>query len=288
VQQAWAGVATAFAGRQQAAVAVLDADAALQRAERLHDSGTITLADHDTAVNASRRAHAGRAVADANVAAARAAFALAQANRDKATIRAPIAGVVLVRNVEPGQVVVSALQAAVLFRVAADLEHLEVRADVDEADVVKVAPGQEATFTVSAQPGSVYPARVRTVTNAPRLLQQVVTYEARLDVDNPAGTLRPGMTATVKIVTSHLPDVVLVPAQALRFVPSSARTPTATMGPPKTTQEATAPTSPRVWLLQGGVPVARAVVIVAGDGDRIAVTGVDGGDVVVVGEQAAR
>ena len=287
VLQARAAVTAAAAARGQAEVAEGDAAIALERARTLRRSGTITAAELENAESALRRARAALAVVDANTATARAALALAQANRKKAEIRAPIAGVVLTRNVEPGQVVISALQAAVLFRVAEDLSHLRVRANIDEADVGRVHEGQRATFTVSAAPDVVYSGRVRSLTNAPRVLQQVVTYEAVLDVDNPDGTLRPGMTATVRIETGRVDDAVLVPATALRFVPSSARKASSMAGPPKTTTETAAKPPPRVWLLQGGTPVARAVVVAASDGERAAVAGVEDADDVVVAERAA-
>ena len=119
------------------------------------------------------------------------------------------------------------------------------------------------------------------------MLQQVVTYEAVLDVDNVDGTLRPGMTATVRIETGRVDDAVLVPTTALRFVPASARKPTSMAGPPKTTTETAARPPPRVWVLQGGAPVARDIVVDESDGERTAVTGVDEGTVVVVGEGVA-
>lgn len=154
---------------------------------------------------------------------ARAAYALAQPNRGKVELRAPIAGVVLPRDVEPGQVVVSALLAAGLFRVAADLSRLQVRPRVDEADVGRLPEGMRATFAVGAAPDGVYAARLRALAPAPRRLQQVVTYEALRDVDKPDGALRPGMTATVHVQIGRLEDAVLVPLSALRFEPRSAR-----------------------------------------------------------------
>jgi HlyD family secretion protein len=287
VLQSRAAVTAAAAARGQAEVAVDDAAVAVERARTLRRSGTITPAELENAESTQRRARAALAVVDANTATARATLALAQANRSKAAIRAPIPGVVLTRNVEPGQVVISALQAAVLFRVAEDLSRLQVRANIDEADVGRVREGQPATFTVSAAPDVVYQGRVRSVTNAPRVLQQVVTYEAVLDVDNADGTLRPGMTATVRIEAGRVDDAVVVPTTALRFVPANERKPVAMRGPPKTTTETSARPVPRVWLLQAGLPVARDVVVLASDGERAAVRGIDEGAVVVVAEGTA-
>ena len=284
VKQARAAVVTAAANRRQAEIAADDADVALARADNLRRSGAMSQADHQQVHSAHERSAAALAVVDASIAAARTGLEMARANREKAEIRAPISGIILRRSVEPGQVVISALQAAVLFRLAEDLAHLQVRADIDEADIGRVKEGQEASFTVSAAPNQSYRAHVRSVTNAPRVLQQVVTYEAILDVDNADGTLRPGMTASVKVQTGAVDNALLVPSLALRFAPpeEKAKEKAATTGPPKTTVEKVAPTSARVWIMDGGVAVVRDVVIVASDGDRTAVTGIKEGDLVIM------
>jgi len=288
VKQARAAVVTAQANRRQAEIAASDAKVAITRADNLRKSGAMTEVDHQQVDSTQRKSVAALAVIDANIAAARAGLEMAQANREKAEIRAPISGIVLRRSVEPGQVVISALQAAVLFRLAEDLAHLQVRADIDEADIGRVKEGQEATFTVSAAPDQVYRARVRSVTNAPRVLQQVVTYEAILDVENADGTLRPGMTASVKVQTGAIENATLVPSTALRFAPAEekAKEKAATSGPPKTTVEKAAPKATRVWILEGETPVPKDVVIVASDGERTAVTGIDEGAAVIVSEKA--
>jgi HlyD family secretion protein len=289
VEQARAALAAAVAARGQAEVVHDDAVVGLSRARTLRRSGTITDAELESAASSERRARSALAVVDANIATARAALSLAQANRRKAEIRAPIAGVILTRAVEPGQVVISALQAAVLFRLAADLSRLQVRADIDEADVGRVAAGQPATFFVGAAPDVVFSARVRTLAKAPRPLVPVVTYEALLDVDKPDPMLRPGMTATVHVETGRLDEAILVPAAALRFVPSTERPdqPT-TRGPPRTTTPTQARTPPRVWVLRGVQPVAREVVVVANDGEQAAVQGVEAGEPIVLAETVRR
>jgi HlyD family secretion protein len=288
VKQARAAVVTAQANRTTAEIAVADAKTAMARADQLKKSGAVSGVDHQQVESTLRKSIAALAVVDANIAAALAGLEMARANREKAEIRAPIGGIVLRRSVEPGQVVISALQAAVLFRLAEDLAHLQVRADIDEADVGRVKDGQEATFTVSAAPDQVYRARVRSVTNAPRVMQQVVTYEAILDVENADGTLRPGMTASVKVQTGAIENATLVPSMALRFAPAEekAKEKAATSGPPKTTVEKAAPKATRVWILDGDTPVPKDVVILGSDGERTAVTGLDEGAAVIVSEQA--
>lgn len=174
----------------------------------------------------------------AQVDVARAQLSTAQTNLSIAQIVSPVTGVVLSRNIEPGQTVAASLNAPVLFTIAEDLTQMEVEVSVDEADVGQVKDGQEATFAVDAFPGRSFPARVTRVnvgSNASSSSSSstsgssttasttgtVVAYTAVLAVDNKDETLRPGMTATADIVTQKLNDVLLIPNAALRFKPSS-------------------------------------------------------------------
>lgn len=141
----------------------------------------------------------------------------------KATIRSPIKGLVLSRNVEVGQTVAASLQTPVLFVIAEDLKKMDLIVDVDEADIGKVKEGQSATFTVDAYPERVFNATIREVRFSPKTLQGVVTYETILNVENPDLALRPGMTATAEIRTEEIKDALLIPNKALRFKPSEAK-----------------------------------------------------------------
>ena len=123
-------------------------------------------------------------------------------------IRSPITGIVLSRNVEPGQTVASSLQAPVLFTIAEDLAKMEVQVDVDEADVGKVKEGQKATFTVDAYPDRKFSAEIRELRFGSEVVQGVVTYKAVLTTDNTELLLRPGMTATAEIVVEKVDDAV--------------------------------------------------------------------------------
>jgi len=129
---------------------------------------------------------------------------------------------VLRRAVDPGQTVAATLQAPTLFTLAGDLAAMDLRVDVDEADISLVAAGQDATFTVDAYPDREFPARVTKVRFAPDTIEGVVTYETILAVDNAALLLRPGMTATAQITVKHVSDALLVPNEALRFAPPEA------------------------------------------------------------------
>ncbi len=170
----------------------------------------------------SARAIADEASARASVTDAQAALSTDQTNLSKASIVAPTDGVVLTRNVDPGNAVAASLQAVTLFTVAEDLTQLRLWVYVDEADVGAVKVGQNATFTVSAYPTRKFPARITRVGFGSTITDNVVTYLTYLDVDNADLSLRPGMTATATITATQRNDVLLVPNTALRFTPTAA------------------------------------------------------------------
>jgi HlyD family secretion protein len=146
----------------------------------------------------------------------------------KAIIRSPIDGIVLARTVEVGQTLTAGFQTPILFTLARDLTHMQLKIDVDEADVGTVHEGLEATFVVDAFPKRVFHSKLLLLGNLPKATTTVVTYEATLTVDNPDRILKPGMTATATIVTNEAKDVLSVPTAALRFSPptaASAKTP---------------------------------------------------------------
>ena len=202
-----------------------ETEQAFTRAEQLSKRGMVSDQALDTATAARDRADANVAMAEANLAIAAAELKLQQADLQKSTIYAPIDGIVLTRSVNPGQTVASSMQAPVLFVIAADLENMELKAAVDEADIGGVKPGQIARFTVDAFPERTFDAEIRDIAFASVTTEGVVTYNARLDVDNKELLLRPGMTATVSVVTREAKGVVTVPAAAFRFSPPAADTP---------------------------------------------------------------
>ena len=173
----------------------------------------------EAAEAAVTRAEANEANARAAAAQANASLRSDQTNLSKASIRSPIDGIVLTRQVEPGQTVAASLQAPVLFTIAEDLARMKLQVDVDEADVSQVQTGQTAYFTVDAWPGRRYPAKIERVGFGAQTSDGVVTYKTLLDVANDDLSLRPGMTATAEISTAHLKDVLLVPNAALRYTP---------------------------------------------------------------------
>ncbi|SMX21979.1 efflux RND transporter periplasmic adaptor subunit [Boseongicola aestuarii] len=155
---------------------------------------------------------ADRALAEANL-------DLQQAELAKACICSPVDGVVLNRAVDPGQIVASALSAPVLFTVAEDLSQMELRLDIDEADIGQIEVGQSALFTVDAYDDRTFPATIVQMRFAPETVDGIVTYKGILEIDNSDLLLRPGMTATADITVKEIRNALVVPNAALRYAP---------------------------------------------------------------------
>jgi HlyD family secretion protein len=149
---------------------------------------------------------------------------LAQARVDlnRASIRAPVDGIVVKKSVEPGQTVAASLQAPELFVIAQDLRQMQVETSIDEAEVGRIRVGQSATFTVDSFPGRTFRGTVSQVRKAAQVVQNVVTYIAVITTSNTDLSLFPGMTANVRIVVDSRENVLKVPNAALRFRPSGA------------------------------------------------------------------
>ena len=157
----------------------------------------------------------------------------AQLDLDHTTIRAPVDGVVVSRQVDVGQTVAASLQAPVLFTIAQDLTKMQVETSVDEADIGRIKVDDRATFTVDAFPGETFVGTVTQIRKAAQIVQNVVTYTVIVAVNNRAGQLLPGMTANVKLVVAQKPSALKVPNAGLRFRPAGveAATPGAPAGP---------------------------------------------------------
>lgn len=220
-----ASLAEAQAKLAQTQVTTRESQTSLARLEevaRLSGGKVPAKSELDAARATLERAQADEASARASVADAKAALSTDEINLNKASIRAPADGVVLTRNVDPGNAVAASLQAVTLFSIAEDLSRLRLQVYVDEADVGMVKNEQNATFTVSSHPGRQFPARVTRVAYGSTLSENVVTYLTQLDVDNSDLSLRPGMTATATIAAQQRDNVLLVPNAALRFNPAGA------------------------------------------------------------------
>jgi HlyD family secretion protein len=206
----------------QGSIAKLEAqaeNAKLQydRAEQLFERKAIAQADLDTARATMRAANGDVVAARGNQEQAKAALNQAKVNLDYTTIVSPTTGVVISRSVDVGQTVAASLAAPTLFLIAEDLTKMQVDTSVAEADIGKLKPEMEATFTVDAYPSRTFKGKIRQIRNAPQTLQNVVTYDAVIDVSNPGLELRPGMTANVTFIYDHRESALRVPNAALRF-----------------------------------------------------------------------
>jgi HlyD family secretion protein len=200
-----------------------NADNAVRRQERARGLAAGRLladADFEQAQAEAKAARAEVAATRGNVGEAMAAVQQAKLNVGFTTIVSPADGVVISRNVDVGQTVAASLQAPTLFTIAGDLTKMQVDTSVAEADVGKVSSGMAATFSVDAYPESTFRGTVREVRNAPQTVQSVVTYDAVIDVDNPALRLRPGMTAHVTFIYAERKNALKIPNATLRFRPS--------------------------------------------------------------------
>lgn len=199
---------------------------ALDRARAAEAQGRAQAAQAEAAlVGAEAAARTAAAqVQAAEAAAAQRAAQLRQVEVDlkNATIRAPIDGIVVSRSVDLGQTVAASLQSPVLFTIAASLNEMEIWATVDEADIGRIRPGQDVSFTVAAHPGITMRGRVKEIRLAAETVQNVVTYTVVISAANPGGRLLPGMTATLRVVTDSRDDVLRVPNAALRWRPPGA------------------------------------------------------------------
>ena len=214
-----AALAAAEARLADARATLLEKQLLYARSEKLSSRGVSSTQDLDTARAAQSRAEAGVTAAEADIQVAKADVVMDETDLTKARILSPVDGIVLKREAEPGQTVASSFQAPVLFTLAEDLTHMQLEADVDEADIGAVKEGQKATFTVDAYPGKNFPAVIDTIEYSPKVTDNVVTYKAVLTVDNNALLLRPGMTATAQIVVQEVPDALAIPNAALRYAP---------------------------------------------------------------------
>lgn len=236
-----------------------------KRYRELAAQNAISKLDLDTSLADLKRAEANYASAQAKVKSYEAQLASDETSLSKAIIKSPIDGVVIERDIEPGQTVAASFETPTLFTLADDLSHMELQVKVDEADVGEVRSGQSATFSVDAYPNRRFEAKIEKVRYASTTTNNVVSYVAVLSVDNGDLALRPGMTATAEIVTAEKKGALLVPNGATRFTPANVKAPAAKITAKGIIEK-------YVWVLKDGSPVAVPLQLGLTNGQQTEVT----------------
>ena len=225
VAQARANLLSAKANVEKAEATLVDAKRTMDRNRDLLSKNLIARSDLETAETNYETAKAQVGVSKAQVAQTEAALKITETNLGYTKILSPVDGVVISRNVDIGQTVAASFQTPTLFTIAQDLTKMQIDTSVDEADIGKIITGQDVEFTVDAYPDITFKGAVSQIRNAPITVQNVVTYDVVIKVDNPLGAnsllplLKPGMTANVSIILSVKRNVLMIPNAALRFVP---------------------------------------------------------------------
>jgi HlyD family secretion protein len=252
-----------------------------QRNASLLRIGAVSQENADTARNAYDQARAQLALDEATVTQHEARLKAARINLGYTDIVSPVDGTVVSRNVTQGQTVAASFQTPTLFVIATDLTKMQVDTNVSESDIGRVAVGNTTVFTVAAYPQRQFPGTVQQVRQAPQTVQNVVTYDVVVNVPNPGLALRPGMTASIRIVTDRADNVLRVPEQALRYRPT-------TLAADREGASASRGRTRQVWILADGKP--RRVPVTTGLDDDAYVQIVAGelreGDRVIVSERA--
>ena len=309
VDQADANLNSARAQRVKDQANLAYTKAASERTARLVQQGIVSQDIADSAKNAYDQARADVTVDEATIVQRQAALDAAKINLNYTDILSPVDGTVVSRNVTVGQTVASTLQSPTLFLISTDLTKMQVDANVSESDIGPIKEDDRATFTVQAFPGIEFNGVVSQVRQVPITLQNVVTYDVVVNVDNPDLLLKPGMTATARIITAERNDVLRVSDQALHYTPTSAVEtatnvqsrprapgqnafgPNAFKGPPQKARTVAAPRRStqgegRVYVLRDGEPVAVPITVGLDDDANAEVLAGDlkEGDKVIVSE----
>lgn len=221
------------------------AKVAFDRAAQLVQTSAVSQDAFDNAKSNYEQAEAQVAFDEATLQQRQAVLDAAQVNLDYTDIISPVDGVVVSRNVTMGQTVAASFQTPTLFLIATDLTKMQADTNVSESDIGGIATGQTSAFTVDAFPRRTFHGVVGQVRQSPQTVQNVVTYDVVVNVDNSDLALKPGMTAAVRLIVDQRDDAVRVPNAALRYRPSGA---------------ARASDQGQIWVLRDGQPSAIPVV----------------------------
>ncbi len=252
VEQQKANLNSAKANLEKAKATLVDAKRSMERNKELRARDLIAQSDLDTSVTTFETSKAQVGVEEAAVAQAEAALKTAATNLGYTRIVSPVDGVVVSRNVDVGQTVAASFQTPTLFTIAQDLTKMQIDTNVDEADIGRVKVGQNVEFTVDAYPDTTFKGKVSQIRIAPISVQNVVTYDVVVLVDNRELKLMPGMTANVSVIVAEANGVLRIPNAALRFVPAQ--------------RAARLEKGPGVWIAENLKPVRVPIELGISDG----------------------
>lgn len=277
LNSAKANLQSAQANLQSANAALGYQRANYNRYKTLYQKGLISANDFESARLSYRQAEEQVAMMKESVVAAQENVRTAQTNLGYATIVSPIDGTIINKYVAEGQTVAASFSTPELFGVARDLKKMQVLADVDEADIGDVRPGESVTFTVDAYPDDQFQGTVQQVRLGASTSNNVVTYKVVISTSNADLKLKPSMTANVTIYTQQKSGVLSVPTKALRFTPAKE-----TVGKMKIKDISNAKN--KVWTIEGNNIVAHQVNIGMSDGTHTQiVSGIKQGQKVITG-----
>ncbi len=281
VDQGKANLAVARAQLIKDQANLVYAKLAYGRNQRLVSMKAVSADTLDSSKNAYDQAQAQIGLDEATIALQEAQLHAAQINLGYTDIISPVDGTVVSRSVEMGQTVAASFQTPTLFLVATDLTTMQVDTNVSESDIGAIKRGNKASFTVELFPTRPFKGEVVEVRQSPQTIQNVVTYDVVINAPNQDFALKPGMTATTRIIVDERADVLRAPDQALRYTPASLGGPSNVAVSPEGSAAA------KVWILRDGIP--SAVVIVRGLDDdsftEIVKGDLQAGDEIIVGEE---
>ena len=258
VEQAHANLLSAQANLEKSQTALINDKRTFDRNKELLSKNLIAQSDLDTAETTYETDKAQVDAAKAQIEQAKASLDYAKQNLEYTKIISPVDGVVISRNVDVGQTVAASFQTPTLFAIAQDLTKMQIDTNVAESDVGMVKEGQDVEFTVDAYPDVTFHGKVWQIRQAPIIVQNVVTYDVVIQVNNRDLKLMPGMTANVSIIISTRHDAIRITNAALRFRLSEKPPAAAVAG-------AGGKKGLTVWVLEDGKP--KRVVITPGISD---------------------
>lgn len=217
VEQAKANLLIAEVNLEKAKVSLLEAQNNYKRYSKLYEEKLISDIEYERYLFLLKTAQAQTKEAEAKVIQAKAALRQANTNLKYTKIRSPINGIVISKNIEIGQTVTASFQSPNLFIIAEDLSKMQIHTSIDESDIAKIKVGQKAYFTIDAYPEKILEGKVVQIRNAPNIIQNVVTYDVIINIENQSYNLKPGMTAQVTILTQEKDNVFIVKNSALRI-----------------------------------------------------------------------